>query len=142
VENCVFDAIIAGEAPGNIVLEEPDVLAFLDARPVFPGHTLVVPRRHYRTVADTPAELVAAVWSAGARLAAAQRRALGCDGTFFGLNDVVSQSVPHLHLHVIPRRFKDGLRGFFWPRGRYRDPAEAADLAARLRAAVGPAPTR
>jgi len=136
VEKCVFDAIIAGETPGDFVLDEPDVVAFLDARPVFPGHTLVVPRRHYATVAVLPTHLAGAVWEAAARVAGAQRVALGCDGTFFALNDVVSQSVPHVHLHVVPRRFKDGLRGFFWPRGRYRDAEEAGEVAARLRGAL------
>jgi len=136
VEKCVFDAIVAGDAPAHFVLEEPNLIAFLDARPVFPGHTLVAPRRHYATIAELPVDLAAEVWAAGARVAAAQRRALGCDGTFFGLNDVVSQSVPHVHLHVVPRRFKDGLRGFFWPRNRYSDDGEAAEVAERLRRAV------
>lgn len=136
MDSCAFDRIIAGDAPADLVLDEADLVAFLDARPVFPGHTLVVPRRHYPTVSDMPGELSAAMWAAGARVASAQREALGCDGTFFGLNDVVSQSVPHVHLHVIPRRFKDGLRGFFWPRGRYRDAGEAADMAALLRRSV------
>jgi histidine triad (HIT) family protein len=134
--DCVFDSIVAGDLPAHLVLEEAEVLAFLDARPVFPGHTLVVPRRHHATVADLPLTTAALMWGAAARVAAAQRAALGCDGTFFGLNDVVSQSVPHCHLHVVPRRRKDGLRGFFWPRTRYADEEEAARVAAALRAAV------
>lgn len=132
----MFDAIVAGESTAHFVLEEPDLVAFLDARPVFPGHALVVPRHHYPTVDELPPDLSAALWRAGTRVAAAQRKALGCDGTFFGLNNVVSQSVPHVHLHVVPRNFKDGLRGFFWPRSRYDDPAVAADLADRIRQAL------
>jgi histidine triad (HIT) family protein len=134
--DCVFDAIIAGDAPADMVLEEAEVLAFLDIRPVFHGHTLVVARRHHPTIAELPADTGALMWEAARRVAAAQRSALGSDGTFFALNDVVSQSVPHVHLHVVPRRRKDGLRGFFWPRGRYRDAAESADVAAGLRAAL------
>jgi len=134
--DCVFDAIVAGDLPAHFVLEEAEVLAFLDARPLFAGHTLVVPRRHHATVAELPLTTASLMWGAAARVAAAQRDALGCDGTFFGLNDVVSQSVPHCHIHVVPRRRGDGLRGFFWPRTRYADDAEAARVAAALRAAV------
>lgn len=135
-DSCVFDPIIAGRSDAHLVLDEPDVVAFLDNRPLFPGHTLVVPRAHHRTVADLPAGMAGALWDAGARVAAAQRRALGAEGTFFGLNDVVSQSVPHVHLHVVPRRPRDGLKGFFWPRSRYPDDAAAAGTAAALRRAL------
>ena len=134
--DCVFDRIIDGTAPAHVVLDEPDILAFLDQRPVFPGHTLVVPRHHWTVVGEVPLDLLGRLADAGRRVAAAQRQALGADGTFFGLNDVVSQSVPHVHLHVVPRRFKDGLRGFFWPRNKYADDAAAADVAARLREAM------
>ena len=119
-----------------MVLEEPDLIGFLDIRPVFPGHTLVVPRHHWPTVAEVPAGVLGRLMDAGRRVAAAQRAALGAEGTFFGLNDVISQSVPHVHLHVVPRRRKDGLRGFFWPRTRYSDDAEAEATAARLRQAL------
>jgi histidine triad (HIT) family protein len=115
-----------------LVLEEEDLLAFLDIRPLFPGHTLVVPRQHLATVADLPDDLAAALFAAGRRVAAAQRSALGCAGTFFAINDVVSQSVPHVHLHVVPRTRGDGLRGFFWPRTRYDGEAVAAALRAAL----------
>jgi histidine triad (HIT) family protein len=121
-----------------MVLEEGEIVAFLDARPVFPGHTLVLPRRHWETIAELPETVLARLIEAGRRVAAAQRLALGSDGTFFGLNDIVSQSVPHVHLHVIPRRRKDGLRGFFWPRDRYRDEEEAEKIAANIRAALTP----
>jgi histidine triad (HIT) family protein len=137
---CVFDPIIAGEAPAHLVLDEPDVVAFLDIRPVFAGHTLVVPRAHIETAAELPSGLAGRLWEAGARIAAAQRAALEADGTFFGLNDVISQSVPHLHLHVVPRRRQDGLRGFFWPRNKY-GPGEAGATAAAIRNALAaPAP--
>lgn len=134
--DCVFDRIIAGDVPGHFVLDEPEVVAFLDVRPVFKGHTLVVPRRHYATITEMPPVLMTLVWDAGRRLAAAQREALDAEGNFFGLNHVVSQSVAHVHLHVVPRRRKDGLRGFFWPRMRYESEDEAATVAASIRAAT------
>jgi len=121
-----------------MVLDGVSVAAFLDARPVFKGHTLVVPRVHVETIADLPRGVLGELMDAGRRVAAAQRSALGCTGTFLGLNDVVSQSVPHVHLHVVPRTRGDGLRGFFWPRTRYDDDAEASDTARRIRAALKP----
>ena len=135
-DHCVFDGIAAGTRPAHLVLDEEHLLAFLDARPVFEGHTLVIPRRHFTTIADVDPALLGPLLDAGKRVAAAQRTALGADGTFFALNDVVSQSVPHVHLHVIPRRRGDGLRGFFWPRSRYPDDAAAAAVAASLRGAM------
>lgn len=119
-----------------MVLEDDGIVAFLDNRPVFDGHTLVVPRVHYGTLAETPEELLGPLLEAGRRVAATQRAALGAEGAFFALNEVVSQSVPHVHLHVVPRSFGDGLRGFLWPRHRYASEELAADLAARLRAAL------
>ena len=116
--------------------EQPDVLAFLDARPVFAGHTLVVPRVHYPTLADVPDDLSATLWATARQVAAAVRPALGADGAFLALNDEVSQSVAHVHIHVVPRRRKDGLRGFFWPRQRYASDAEAASIAAELQSAL------
>lgn len=116
-------------------------MGFLDAGPVFPGHTLIVPRTHWATIAEVPAEVLGPLLDAGRRVAAAQKEALGAEGTFYGLNDVVSQSVPHVHLHVVPRRRKDGLRGFFWPRGRYADESQAASVAASIRSALVPAAT-
>jgi histidine triad (HIT) family protein len=139
---CVFDRIIAGEVPAHVVLDEPDLVGVLDYRPVFPGHTLIMPRRHHPHLADLPADLLGPLLEAGRRVASAQRSALGNAGTWIALNDVVSQSVPHVHLHVVPRRPKDGLRGFFWPRSRYASDDEAAAVAASLRAAlVAPPPT-
>jgi histidine triad (HIT) family protein len=134
--DCVFDQLVTGALPAHLVLEGPDFVAFLDSRPVFDGHTLVVPRAHYGTLAETPGELLGPLLGAGRRVAAAQAAALGAEGAFFALNEVVSQSVPHVHLHVVPRSFGDGLRGFLWPRHRYPSDEFAADLAARLRAAL------
>ena len=119
-----------------MVLDDRNVVAFLDARPVFPGHVLVVPRAHHETLLDLPDDLLAPVLGAAKRIAAAVVSSLEADGTFVAMNNVVSQSVPHLHVHVVPRRRKDGLRGFFWPRQRYRDDDEMAEYAAKIRAAV------
>jgi histidine triad (HIT) family protein len=140
VDHCIFDEIAAGDRPAQLVLEETDILAFLDIRPVFEGHTLVIPRHHTESIQDLDPALLGPLLEAGRRVGAAQQTALGADGTFFALNEVVSQSVPHVHLHVVPRRRGDGLRGFFWPRTRYADEAAAAAVAAKLRAAL-PAPT-
>jgi histidine triad (HIT) family protein len=136
---CAFCAIAAGEVEAHHVVDDELVVAFLDARPVFKGHTLVVPRAHVETLAELPATLVVPLFTTVQRIAAAVPAALGAHGTFVAMNNVVSQSVPHLHVHVVPRRRKDGLRGFFWPRERYADDAEAADHAGRLRAALGKA---
>jgi histidine triad (HIT) family protein len=135
-DECIFDQIASGGRPAHLVLDEPGLLAFLDARPVFEGHTLVIPRAHVATLAELPAADLGPLLDASRRVAAAQRAALGADGTFFGLNEIVSQSVPHVHLHVIPRHRGDGLRGFFWPRRRYSDDDTAAEIAAQLRQVV------
>jgi histidine triad (HIT) family protein len=134
---CPFCEIIAGERAAHVVVDEPDVIAFLDMRPVFPGHALVVPRAHVETLVELPDDLLVPVFATARRLAAAMVGGFGADGSFVALNNVVSQSVPHLHVHVVPRRRKDGLRGFFWPRQKYEDEAEMAEVAARLRAALG-----
>ena len=132
---CVFCSIIAGETPADVVLDEPDFLAFLDARPVFKGHALLVPRAHVVTLLDLPASLRDGFLAAAQVLASAVVEGLGAQGSFVAMNNVVSQSVPHLHLHVVPRTKGDGLRGFFWPRTRYAD-GESAEYADRLRAVV------
>jgi histidine triad (HIT) family protein len=134
--SCAFCSITAGTLPAAIVLDEPDVVAFLDLRPVFPGHVLLVPRPHVATLPELPAELLPTLFGAAQRLATAVVDALGADGTFVAMNNRVSQSVPHLHVHVVPRRFKDGLRGFFWPRQRYEDDQAMQDTAARIRDAL------
>jgi histidine triad (HIT) family protein len=134
---CTFCAIAAGELEAAHVVHETDVVvAFLDHRPLFPGHTLVAPREHIETVVDLPAELVGPYFTEVKRLAAAVTDAMGAQGSFVAMNNVVSQSVPHLHTHVVPRRRKDGLRGFFWPRTRYESEAAMAETAALVRAAV------
>ncbi|MBM9460816.1 HIT family protein [Nocardioides sp. zg-536] len=132
---CVFCAIVAGDAAAEMVLDEPDLVAFLDRRPVFKGHVLLVPRTHVATLPDLPAGLREPFLVAAQRLAAAVVDGLGAQGSFVAINNTVSQSVPHLHLHVVPRTKGDGLRGFFWPRRKYGD-GEAAEHAARLRAAL------
>ncbi|HET8663825.1 MAG TPA: HIT family protein [Nocardioides sp.] len=135
-DGCVFCSIIAGDVPADVVLDEPDFVAFLDARPVFKGHTLLVPREHVVTLPDLPAGLRDGFLAAAQVLARAVVDGLGAQGSFVAMNNVVSQSVAHLHLHVVPRTKGDGLRGFFWPRTKYAD-GEGAEYAARLRAAIG-----
>jgi histidine triad (HIT) family protein len=134
--DCRFCEILAGEVPAHLVLDEERVAAFLDVRPVFPGHVLVVPREHHDTLLTLPADLVPVVFGATQRVARAVQGGLDVPGTFVGINNTVSQSVAHLHVHLIPRRFKDGLRGFFWPRQRYADDADMADRAAHIRSAL------
>ena len=134
---CVFCAIAAGDVPAQVVLDEDDFLAFLDARPVFKGHVLLVPREHVVTLPDLPASLRDGFLGCAQRLATAMVEGLGAQGSFVAMNNTVSQSVAHLHCHVVPRTKGDGLRGFFWPRTRYAGDDEAADYAARLTAVLG-----
>lgn len=129
---CLFCDVVGGSEPAEVVLDEPEVVGFLDNRPVFRGHTLLVPRVHVATLLELPDELTVPLFSATRRTAAAMTSALGAQGTFVAMNNVVSQSVPHLHVHVVPRTKGDGLRGFFWPRTKYED-GEAAAFAERLR---------
>jgi len=130
----VFCAIAAGEAPAAVVLEDAEHIAFLDVRPLFEGHVLLCPRPHVETLPDLPAERVGPLFQAAQRMCVAVAAAMGAEGTFVAMNNVVSQSVPHLHVHVVPRRRKDGLRGFFWPRTRYADGARMAEVAAAIAA--------
>jgi histidine triad (HIT) family protein len=116
----VFCSIVEGEGPAEIVFEDDRSLAFLDVRPLFPGHTLLVPKEHHETLSDLPTEQVGPLFENAQTLARAVQAAMGAEGTFVAMNNKVSQSVPHLHVHVVPRRRKDGLRGFFWPRHRYK----------------------
>jgi histidine triad (HIT) family protein len=135
---CLFCRIIAADEPAHVVADEDAGVAFLDARPVFFGHTLVVPRAHHETLAELPVDQLAPFFGLARRVSAAMPTALGAQGSFVGINNVVSQSVPHLHVHVVPRTRGDGLRGFFWPRLRYPDAQTAETTAARLRAALTP----
>lgn len=133
--SCVICDIAAGTIPADWVWRDDRVIAFLDHRPLFKGHVLVSPVTHVDTLPGLPPELLAPVFGVVQRVATAVVDALGAGGSFTAINTVVSQSVPHLHVHVVPRTKGDGLRGFFWPRTRYAD-GEAADYAARLRAAL------
>lgn len=133
---CTFCRVRDGLLPGAFVLEEPDVVAFLDIRPLFPGHVVVIPRQHTPTLLDLPPADVGPFFEAVQRVAAAVTTAMGSQGTFMAVNSVVSQSVPHLHAHVVPRTRGDGLRGFFWPRTRYAGDEEMAAVAIRIRSVL------
>ena len=134
--DCLFCQIVAGKEQAEVVLDEPQAVAFLDARPVFPGHCLLVPRQHFETLADLPESQVAPLFTSAQRLARAVEKGMRAEGTFVALNNRVSQRVPHLHVHVVPRRRRDGLRGFFWPRHKYSSHEEMRAVAERLRAAL------
>jgi histidine triad (HIT) family protein len=136
-ESCVFCLIVRGELAAHKVLEEERSIAFLDRRPLFPGHTLVVPRDHHETLSDLPQDQLAPFFSAVQKVGRAVETAMKAEGTFVANNNRVSQSVPHFHVHVVPRRRKDGLRGFFWPRSLYSGDAEMAQVAAAIRDALG-----
>jgi histidine triad (HIT) family protein len=118
------------------VFEDEIALAFLDHKPLFPGHCLLVPKAHHETLQDLPEALVGPLFADARLLATAVERAMDAEGTFVAMNNRVSQSVPHLHVHVVPRRRKDGLRGFFWPRQRYESPAAMEGVRAAIRAEV------
>jgi len=135
---CTFCQIAAGELDAHLVYEDDDFVAFLDFRPLFHGHTLLIPRAHHETLTDLPGDLLGPFFSVAQRLAAAVPAVMEATGTFVAMNNIVSQSVPHLHVHIVPRRPKDGLRGFFWPRKRYRSDEEMASVAARIRSALVP----
>lgn len=135
MEDCAFCRIVSGDLKAYKVYEDEFCLGFLDERPVFPGHTLLIPKTHYATMADLPPDLPGPVFSAVSVIARAVETGLGADGAFIGINNKVSQRVPHLHVHIIPRHFKDGLRGFFWPRQKYAGDAEAKEVQEKLAAA-------
>lgn len=124
VETCLFCRIVSGEVPAVVVFEDKNTLAFLDHRPLFPGHTLLVPRAHYETLTDLPTKQVGPLFENAQLLAGAVESAMEAEGTFVAMNNRVSQSVPHLHVHIVPRRRKDGLKGFFWPRTKYKTQEE------------------
>jgi histidine triad (HIT) family protein len=130
--SCLFCRIAAGEEEAPIAYEDELFVGFLDHRPLFHGHTLLVPRAHVDTLLDAPPELLAPLAEATQRLSIAVRDAMEAEGVFNAVNNVVSQSVAHLHVHVVPRRRKDGLKGFFWPRTKYASPEEAQEVAARI----------
>ena len=134
--NCIFCKIIAGELPAPLVFEDDSSLAFLDHRPVFPGHTLLVPKTHYETLADLPQRLIGPFFRNAQLLSKAIEQGLEAHGTFVGINNRVSQSVPHLHVHIVPRRRKDGLRGFFWPRHKYERHEQMLQVQEAIRSAL------
>lgn len=125
---CTFCNIAAGKLPARVVFEDETSIAFLDQRPIFPGHCLLIPRTHIETIEDLPRDLAGPLFYNTKRLAVAVRKGVGAQGTFVGNNNVVSQSVPHLHIHVVPRRPKDGLRGFFWPRQKYESEEQQLEI--------------
>lgn len=133
---CRFCGVVAGDLRSHVVYSDDQTFAFLDHRPLFPGHTLVVPRAHVETLPELSADLLTSLFTVVQRVAQALVDALGAEGSFVAQNNRVSQSVPHVHVHVVPRRRKDGLRGFFWPRHRYEDEEHMAGVAATLRRAL------
>jgi len=133
---CLFCEIVVGARPAHRVFEDAACVAFLDVRPVFLGHVLLLPRAHHETLIDLPGDLLVPLFTTAQRLARAVETALLADGTFVAINNKVSQSVPHLHVHVVPRKKKDGLRGFFWPRQTYASEEDAAKVASLIRDAA------
>ncbi len=133
---CVFCKILRGELPAHVVLDDDVCLAFLDRTPLFHGHVLIVPRAHVVTLPELPPETVGPLFQRAQRIAAALPAALGAQGTFVAMNNVVSQSVPHLHVHVVPRTKGDGLKGFFWPRKKYAGDEEMTAVARRISEAL------
>jgi len=131
-DGCIFCQIASGAIAAPLVFEDEVCLAFLDHRPIFPGHTLLIPKQHYETLADLPETLIQPMFANAQWLERAIEAALQADGTFVAINNRVSQSVPHLHVHIVPRRRKDGLRGFFWPRQTYKDPDEMENIRKNL----------
>jgi histidine triad (HIT) family protein len=134
--DCAFCAIVAGDEPGSVVFEDGVSVAFLDNRPLFPGHVLLVPRDHHEAIWDLPEGLIGPLFTNAQVLSIAVRDAMGAEGVFVAANNVVSQSVPHFHIHVVPRVRKDGLRGFFWPRRKYESEEHLARTAEVVRDAV------
>jgi histidine triad (HIT) family protein len=134
--SCTFCAIISGSVAAHLVLDDEVAVAFLDHRPVFKGHVLLAPREHVGTLADLPDALIQPLFHRARTLARAVERGLDADGTFVAINNRVSQSVPHLHVHIVPRRRKDGLRGFFWPRTKYAGDDEMTEYATQIRSAL------
>ncbi len=131
---CIFCQIAKQEIDTKIVFQNNETLAFLDHRPLFPGHVLLIPHEHLITLADVPAGLLARLTAEARLLSMAMEQALGAEGSFVAINNRVSQSVPHLHIHIVPRKKGDGLKGFFWPRQKYRDDAHMEEVRAKLSA--------
>jgi histidine triad (HIT) family protein len=134
--SCAFCKIVREPGDHPVVYENESSLAFLDHRPLFPGHTLLIPKRHFAVIADLPEALLGPFFSTVKTLAAAIQHAMGAEGTFLGANNQVSQSVPHFHVHIVPRRKGDGLKGFFWPRQKYKSPEEIAEALQAIRSSI------
>jgi len=134
--SCTFCRIVRGETESCVVAEDEQTMAFLDHRPLFPGHCLLVPKEHYETLADLPSSLLGPLFSQAQLLAEAVEQGLEADGSFVAINNRVSQSVSHLHIHIVPRRKKDGLKGFFWPRAPYADHAAMVKVQETLQATI------
>ena len=135
-EDCLFCRIVSGALPATIIYEDDNSLAFLDHRPLFHGHTLLVPRDHFETLGDLSPSLIEPYFKVAQRLSRVVESAMDAEGTFVAMNNRVSQSVPHLHVHVVPRRRKDGLKGFFWPRTKYKGDEEMKEVQSKIRAAL------
>ena len=133
---CVFCHVISGETQANVVFEDNVAMAFLDHRPLFPGHCLLVPKGHFETLGDLPGALVGPFFKSVQLLARAVELALEAEGSFVAMNNRVSQSVPHLHVHIVPRRKKDGLKGFFWPRNKYEGEVQIVAVQKAIQAAI------
>jgi histidine triad (HIT) family protein len=136
IQDCPFCKIVRSEIPSYNVFEDDLTLAFLDKRPLFPGHCLLIPKSHYETLIDLPASLVSPLFQNAQLLARAIEQGLQADGTFVAINNRISQSVPHVHIHIVPRHTKDGLKGFFWPRQHYQDEATILSIQSNLRSTV------
>ena len=134
--SCIFCRIIAGEVPAQTVFENDSIIVFLDASPLFPGHALVCPKMHFDTLMDVPPDLLKPLFETVQVIGRAVETGLSAEGSFMAVNNKISQSVPHLHVHVVPRRPKDGLKGFFWPRQKYRDAEEMRQTAEAIRKAI------
>jgi histidine triad (HIT) family protein len=134
--NCLFCGIVSGEIAATIVFQDDISTAFLDHRPLFPGHCLLVPNSHFETLGDLPEELIKPFFQNVQLLTRAVELALEAEGSFVAMNNRVSQSVPHLHVHIVPRRKKDGLKGFFWPRNRYGSEMEIVEVQKSIRSAI------
>lgn len=133
---CLFCGIISGEISATVVYQDDISLAFLDHRPLFPGHCLLIPKNHFETLSDLPTELVGPFFRNAQLLTRAVELAMAAEGSFVAMNNRVSQSVPHLHVHIVPRRKKDGLKGFFWPRNKYGNDANIVAVQKAIKAAI------
>lgn len=134
--DCPFCKIVRSEAQSYTIFEDDNTLAFLDKRPVFPGHSLLIPKSHYETLIDLPTSLIGPLFQNAQLLARAMEQGLQAEGTFVAINNRISQSVPHVHIHIVPRHKKDGLKGFFWPRQHYTDEATILNIQSTLQSTV------